>query len=107
MDDQIFDNIIKGKVSEYIDPVYDESALAGLHQKLAGAYSPPWYSQYKGAGMMAAVFAVFTIINWMMLSSYDEAGGERLDTGSVTEHADFTGAVKELRYEISKLRAAN
>ncbi len=48
MDDNQFDDIIKGKVGDYQEPGFDPAALADLHYRMAAADAVwPWYSRYR------------------------------------------------------------
>ncbi len=48
MDDNQFDDLIKGKVSEYQEPGFDPAALADLHYRMAAADAVwPWYVRYR------------------------------------------------------------
>ena len=48
MDDNQFDDLIKGKVSEYQEPGFDPAGLADLHYRMAAADAVwPWYVRYR------------------------------------------------------------
>ena len=103
MDDQRFDDIIKGKVSEYSDPTYDETAIAGLHQHLAAHQVTPWYGPYKGAMAMAATLAFFTLINWWLIKD-----NLNIDTSSSVPSGDrfhdYQMVMDNLREVIDELK---
>ena len=102
MDDQRFDDIIKNKVGEYVDPTYDKGAIAGLHQHLAGYQVVPWYSQYKSAGLMAATLALFTLFNWLMIGNSRE--GSDINQASLNNNPDYERLIADLKGEIDRLK---
>ena len=77
MDKRDFDSILKGRLQDYSDPDFDESALTGLQSRLAETMMTPWYVQYQTLlGVTSALF-LFTLLNfWMtnnqMQGKYDD-----------------------------------
>ena len=63
MDDQNFDDFVKGRLDGYEDPSFDPSALAGFHDKLALFHPAPWYQLPVSQYMMAASLTLFTVVN--------------------------------------------
>ncbi|MEX1240107.1 MAG: hypothetical protein WEB30_10330 [Cyclobacteriaceae bacterium] len=47
MDDNRFDDIIKGKVGEFEEPGFDAAALANFHHQMDSVHVSPWYSRYR------------------------------------------------------------
>lgn len=73
MDDNTFDNFLKGKVGEYEDPHFDEVALARFQQQRGIATSIPWYRRYRTELIVVSALIVFTLINgWWLLSQEDQ-----------------------------------
>ncbi len=68
MDDSNFDKLIKDKLEGFEDPSFDESALAGFHEKLASVQPAPWYQQPFTHYLVAGSLAVFTVINILVFS---------------------------------------
>ncbi|NOT76881.1 MAG: hypothetical protein HOP08_18305 [Cyclobacteriaceae bacterium] len=62
MDDQNFDKFIKDKLEGYQDPSFDESAMAGFHEKLSAVQPLPFYQQTWTHYLAAASIAVLTVI---------------------------------------------
>jgi len=44
MDDNNFDDLLKGKLKNYEDPIFDPSALDGLHERIRDFQPAPWYA---------------------------------------------------------------
>ncbi|MEQ9422790.1 MAG: outer membrane beta-barrel protein [Cyclobacteriaceae bacterium] len=105
MDDNRFDDIIKGKVGEYTDPTFDEGAIAGLHNLIAANPAVPWYVGYKNVGLMAATLAVFTMINWMLINEFGNNSGDLASIHNA-EIIAYKSAVEDLKGEIQKLQSA-
>ena len=63
MDDQNFDDFVKGRLDGYEDPSFDPSALAGFRDKLAFYRPAPWYQVPAAQYMMAASLTLFTVVN--------------------------------------------
>ena len=102
MDDERFDDIIKNKVGDYTDPVFDEGAIAGLHQHLAAHQVLPWYTQYKHVGLMAATLALFTLINWLMIRN---TGNPELNQAGINNNINYEALIDDLRDEINRLKS--
>ena len=100
MDEQRFDDIIRKKVGDYVDPTFDEGAIAGLHQHLAGYQATPWYLEYKSAGIMAATLALFTFINWLMIRDNGISGQSTENT--IPRYEEL---IQELQGEINRLQS--
>ena len=66
MEDNRFDDILKGKVGEFEDPQFDPSALADLHQRMATVPSAlPWHVRYGKELFYAATLSLFAaVIIW-------------------------------------------
>src|SRR6187455_1930977 len=72
MDDKDFDDIIKRKVGEHEDPVFDASALSSFHQRMETLDYRPWHSRYRtelmvGSGI--AISALFFLMSVWLLNS--------------------------------------
>jgi hypothetical protein len=64
MDDNKFDDIIKGKVGEYADTSFEPSALAALHHRMATDSDWPWHVRYRNelvVGTGAVLIILFTL----------------------------------------------
>ena len=61
MDDKDFDDIIKRKVGEHEDPVFDSSALSSFHQQMATLDYMPWTSRYRTELMIGSGIAISTL----------------------------------------------
>lgn len=64
MDDNRFDDIIKGKVGEFEDTSFDPSALAALHNRMATDGDWPWHVRFRTeiiAGTAAAIVILLTL----------------------------------------------
>jgi len=75
MDDNKFDNLIKDKLEGYEDPSFDESSIAGFHEKLASFRSAPWYQQPLPQYMATTILTVFTIIAVLIFSIKENVTG--------------------------------
>jgi len=62
MDDRDFDDIIKRKVGEHEDPVFDSSALSSFHQQMATLNYAPWSSRYRTELMIGSGIAISTLL---------------------------------------------
>ena len=77
MDDRDFDDIIKRKVGEHEDPVFDSSALSSFHQQMATLDYKPWPSRYRtelmiGSGIAAGTFLILLSI-WLLNTDASES----------------------------------
>lgn len=61
MDDNRFDDIIKGKLGEFEDASFDPSALAALHHRMASQTDLPWHVRYRSE-LTAAVAGSIVIL---------------------------------------------
>jgi hypothetical protein len=64
MDDNKFDDIIKGKVGEFEDSSFDPSALAAFHNRIATDTGWPWHVRYRTeiiGGTAVALVILFTL----------------------------------------------
>lgn len=65
MDENRFDDLIKGEVGEYEPKGFDPSALASLHQQMASSFTLPWHVLYRSELISAAsVVILATVIVW-------------------------------------------
>lgn len=75
MDDNQFDDLIKGKVSEYQEPGFDPAGLADLHYRMAAADAVwPWYVRYRTELFVGTGLVLCTLIilwNQWFLSNRD------------------------------------
>ena len=62
MDDKEFDDIIKRKVGEHEDPVFDSSALSSFHHQMATLDYTPWSSRYRTELMIGSGIAISTLL---------------------------------------------
>ncbi len=62
MDDNRFDDIIRGKVGEYEPAGFDPSALADLHQRVAAVTSIPWYTRWRTELVWGSGLILMTIL---------------------------------------------
>ncbi len=63
MDDQDFDNTIKGKLAHYEDPDFDPASLTALRAQLASATILPWYVRYRTELIVVSALLLFTCFN--------------------------------------------
>ena len=68
MDEQSVDDFIKGKLDQYEDPTFDESALSDFKERLSSFQPPPWYVQHRGKLTALAAALLFTMLNGYILS---------------------------------------
>ena len=61
MDDNKFDDIIKGKLAEFEDSSFDPSALPGFHNRMAAQITLPWHVRY-GRELTAAIAGGIVVI---------------------------------------------
>jgi hypothetical protein len=64
MDDNKFDDILKGKVGEYADASFEPSALAALHHRMATDSDWPWHVRYRNemlVGTGTVLIILFTL----------------------------------------------
>jgi hypothetical protein len=62
MDDKDFDDIIKRKVGEHEDPVFDSAALSSFHQRVETLDYIPWHSRYRTELMIGTGIAISTLL---------------------------------------------
>lgn len=102
MDNNEFDDIIKGKVGEYHEPGFDPAALSDLHYRLSsGDAIWPWYSRYRtelftGTGLILCTLLI--LMNQWYLSGKEFSASEekRISSFDPPNHdAEFE---KELDY---------
>ncbi len=63
MDDNDFDDLLKGKLKDYEDPTYDPSALDGLHERLSSFQPTPWYASNSLRSAFISSLFLLTAIN--------------------------------------------
>ena len=102
MDNKDFDQIVKGKIQDYSDPVFDESALAGLHGRLATAVVAPWYVQYQTLIGVTSALVLFTLINFWISRNQVRENYDDLLLQMKTLQTEFTnskqpGSIQEAR----------
>jgi hypothetical protein len=76
MDDNKFDDIVKGKVGEYADASFEPSALAALHHRLATDSDWPWHVRYRNEMVLGAT-ATLVILFTLWGQWYFAGQGER------------------------------
>jgi hypothetical protein len=62
MDDKDFDDIIKRKVGEHEDPLFDSSALSSFHQRMETLDYIPWSFRHRTELMIGSGIAIGTIL---------------------------------------------
>ncbi len=63
MDDNKFDDLLKGKLKNYEDPTFDASALEGLHERLGSFQPTPWHGRNGVRNVFIASLFLLTAIN--------------------------------------------
>jgi hypothetical protein len=128
MDEREFDEVIRGKVSEYEAPGFDPAALAALHHRLAAADPVSWYGHYRteiiAAAATAAVCIFLGTMQWYgsrqeerALQSHLRSVNERLtgleerpdrvsypDTVFILRESENSAQMSSLTFEILRLR---
>jgi len=104
MDDKRFDDVIKNKVGEYVDPNFDEGAIGGLHQYLSTAQPIPWYVLYRSPLIIAGTLALFTLFNWMIIRDYASDNNDLNTTSFNEEMGKHQGLISDLREEVDRLK---
>lgn len=104
MDDNKFDDVIKGKVGEFQEPGFDPTALSDLHYRLASANTIwPWYSRYRtelftGAGLVLCTLIILWS-QWYLNGKEASANNE-----NAISAIDQPNQVAELQKELEFLR---
>ena len=62
MDDKDFDDIVKRKVGEHEDPVFDSAALSSFHQRMETMDYIPWYSRHRTELVIGSGIAISTLL---------------------------------------------
>ena len=62
MDDKDFDDIVKKRVGEHEDPVFDSSALFSFRHQMAALIYSPWPSRYRTELMIGSGIAISTVL---------------------------------------------
>jgi hypothetical protein len=83
MDDNNFDDIVKRKVGEYEDPVFDSSALSGLHQRMDTLDYAPWHSRYRTELMIGSGIVMSTLIIILSLWLFDTNSSEAIEKSNL------------------------
>ena len=95
MDDNRFDDIIKGKVEGYKDSSFDPSALAAFHNRMATDAGWPWYVRYRTELTAATASAVVILFTWF---------GQQYFSGQRTEEwRDGLGTLKAQNEKLNEL----
>jgi|SRR5579859_3972629 len=66
MDDNTFDDLVKGKLKNYVDPSIDSSALDDFHERMHNFESKSWYQTHATA-LALATLLIFTGVNALLL----------------------------------------
>src|SRR5579859_743031 len=67
MDDNTFDDLVRGKLRNYEDPSIDSSALEDLHERMHNFEGKHWYQTHTTTLAWATLFLIFTGINALLL----------------------------------------
>lgn len=103
MDDNRFDKKIKEKVENYRDEQFDEHALAGLHQRMAGISYQPWYAPYKKAAGYAAAAVLISLLNFGLFAYFHSDRDQEL-MASINELKQDLGNYEKLKRDYESLR---
>ncbi|MBL6447748.1 hypothetical protein JMN32_15625 [Fulvivirga sp. 29W222] len=71
MDDNKFDKKLKEKVENFRDEQFDEHALTGLRERMAGISYQPWYAPYKKAAGYAAAVILISLLNFGLFAYFN------------------------------------
>ena len=103
MDDRDFDDIIKRKVGEHEDPVFDSAALSSFHQQMATLDYLPWPSRYRTELMIGAGIAISTFLVIMSVWLLNTDASESLKKSNLLIQ-DQQKKITELQTEINVLK---
>ena len=104
MEDKEFDDIIKGKAEGFEGPSFDPSALASLHQQMAGMVVLPWYVRYKTELIYSAnMTALALLLFWGQRYLYQQ--DKQLLNQEITLLKDQLYRMDDLKNEVAKLGA--
>ena len=103
MDDKDFDDIIKRKVGEHEDPVFDSSALSSFHRRMATLDYLPWSSRYRTELMIGSGIAISTFLIIMSVWLLNTNTSESHKKNNLLIH-DQQKKITELQAEINVLK---
>ena len=103
MDDKDFDDIIKRKVGEHEDPVFDPSALSSFHQRMATLDYLPWSSRYRTVLMIGSGITFSTFLIIMSVWLLNTRASESLKKSNLLIH-DQQKKITKLHAEIDVLK---
>ena len=103
MDDKDFDDIIKRKVGEHEDPVFDSSALSSFHQQMATLDYTPWPSRYRTELMIGSGIAAGTFLILLSMWLLNTDASESFETSNLLIQ-DQQKKITELQTEINVLK---
>lgn len=90
MDDEHFDDLLRKKLRDYEDPVYDPSSLASLRERMAWSSPAPWYARRPSTSMVLSSLLLFTLINAAILYFGFYPGKEPAKPTDQSEHQTAT-----------------
>ena len=105
MDDNRFDDIIKGKIGEYEDPQFDPAALDALHARMDTIGGLPWYSRFRNELLVATGLITLSII--LLWTQRNILLQNTLTLENEIERLKYsqTEQLNELQNEITSLKA--
>ena len=104
MDDNSFDNIIKGKVGEYEDPVFDASSLSAFHHRMATLGYMPWYSRYRTELTIGSGIVISTLLIIWSIWLFNSQASKALEKNNVFIEAQQE-QISKLQDEINYLKS--
>lgn len=111
MDDEHFDDLLRDKLSDYEDPVYDPSSLAGLRERITSSIPRPWYAQRPSSSMVLSSLILFTLINGALLYYSFQGGVEQAAPPDVSSKNSSTidslyQVVTQLQGQVAELQSS-
>lgn len=105
MDDNSFDKKIREKAEGYKDTGFDENALAGLHQRLAGASRTGSYGRYRAIAGYAAAVLFISLLNFGLFAWFENRHDEKL-MAEMQELQQDRQAFNRLKQDFEVLKAS-
>jgi hypothetical protein len=103
MDDNNFDDIVKRKVGEYEDPVFDSSALSALHQRMDTLDYAPWHSRYRTELMIGSGIVMSTLIIILSLWLFNTNSSAAIEKSNLLIQAQQK-QISKLQEEVNSLK---
>lgn len=99
MDDKQLENILKNKLDGYQDFEYDESASTAFNERISMLDARPWYIKYSTVSLVAASFALFALMNYLIIKDLNKSSEQRWKA----EIIDYQNEIIKLQNKANQL----